>query len=257
MNLEEYFKVDPVNGVIHLTEVDTAFENLYLQVRRKEKRIYPDDELKLLPYASQRNPHYTEWQLRTKSFLRFKSYLSKKKTKLKILDLGCGNCWFAGQITKELEHDFYCVDINLFELEQGARVFNSPNLRFVYADIFKANFPASIFDIVILNSSLQYFNSIPLLIKELFYISKPYGEVHIIDTPFYDKSQINFAKNRTLKHYMSIGHQEMANKYFHHSLDELKYFNNKIIYNPQSLQNKIFSFILEKDSPFPWIKVTR
>ncbi len=257
MNIEELNKIIPVNNVFRFSEVDESFEKLYLQVRKKEKRIYSDDEIKLLPYASKRNPHKEEWELKAKSFLRFKKYLSQKQPKLKILDLGCGNGWLAGQLSKEFEQNFYCVDINLAELEQAARVFNKENISFLYADIFTTSLPANTFDLIIVNSALQYFPNISSLMKELFFISKPYGEIHIIDTPFYNAKDIIQTRNRTVKYYNSIGYPEMSGKYFHHSIDELKYLRYDYKYRPNSIKNKFFSFIFEKDSPFPWIVVTR
>jgi ubiquinone/menaquinone biosynthesis C-methylase UbiE len=257
MIIEEFLDLKTVNGVVRISEVDDAFEKLYLQVRKKENRIYSDDEIKLLPYASKINPHKNEWALRTKSFLRFKEYLSHKKSKLNILDLGCGNGWLTGQLAKDFEHNYYGVDVNLTELEQAAKVFDNDNLKFIYADIFATTFPANTFDIVIINSVLQYFQNISALMKELFFISKTYGEIHIIDTPFYDKDELMQAKNRTLKYYASLGFSEMAGKYFHHSLDEFKYFRYSYLYNSNSFKNRLSRFIFDKDSPFPWIVVTR
>ena len=40
MIIEELKDLNAVNGVIRISEVDETFENLYLQVRKKEKRIY-------------------------------------------------------------------------------------------------------------------------------------------------------------------------------------------------------------------------
>lgn len=257
MIIEELKELKAVNGVIRISKVDETFEKLYLQVRKKENRIYSDDEIKLLPYASKLNPHKNEWELRTRSFMRFKEYLSRKKAKLNILDLGCGNCWFTGQLSKEFEHNYFCVDINLTELEQGARVFENENISFIYADIFNTSLTANTFDLVIVNSALQYFPNVSVLMKELFYISKTYGEVHIIDTPFYHPGEMMSAKNRTLKYYSSIGYSVMAAKYFHHTLDEFKYLRFNYLYNPNSLKNKLSSFIFDRDSPFPWILVTR
>jgi len=257
MIIEEFKELKAVNGVIKISEVDETFENLYLQVRKKEQRIYSDDELKLLPYASKRNPHKTEWALKTKSFLRFKKYLSLKKTKLNILELGCGNGWLTGQLAKDFNHNYFCVGLNLKELEQAARVFENENTTFIYADILCASFPANTFDLVVINSALQYFQNISALMKELFFVSKTYGEVHIIDTPFYHSEEIMAAKNRTLKYYSSIGYPVMASKYFHYTLDEFKYLRYNYLYNPTSFRNRLSSFIFDKDSPFPWIVVTR
>jgi len=257
MIIEELKQFKVTNGVVRISEVDKTFETLYLQVRKKEKRLYSDDEVRLLPYASKRNPHKNEWALRTKSFLRFKKYLSQKKSKLNILDLGCGNGWFTGQLAKEFHHNYFCVDVNLPELEQAARVFDSDNITLIYADITEIALPTNTFDIVILNSALQYFSNISSLVKELFFISKSYAEVHIIDTPFYNPSEIMQAKNRAQKYYHSIGYGEMASKYIHHNIEELKYLRFTYLYDPNSLKNKLSNFIFEKDSPFPWIVVTR
>lgn len=257
MIIEEFRDLKTVNGVVRISEVDESFERLYLQVRKKENRIYSDDEIKLLPYASKINPHKNEWALRTKSFLRFKEYLSQKKSRLNILDLGCGNGWLAGQFAKDFDHNYFCVDVNLTELEQAARVFENENIKFIYSDIFATTFPANTFDIVIINSALQYFQNISVLLKELFFISKTYGEIHIIDTPFYDQNELMQAKNRTLKYYTSLGFPEMAGKYFHHTLEDFRYLRYSYIYNPDSFKNKLSKFVFDQDSPFPWLLVTR
>ena len=68
------FKLNPVllrDGVYILTEINNEFEFIYLKVRDKEKRIYPDDELIKLPFSSVKNPYKKEWNLRAKSYLRF------------------------------------------------------------------------------------------------------------------------------------------------------------------------------------------
>ena len=40
------------DDVYILTEINNEFESIYLKVRENEKRIYPDDELINLPFAS-------------------------------------------------------------------------------------------------------------------------------------------------------------------------------------------------------------
>ena len=155
------------------------------------------------------------------------------------------------------DSNYFCIDVNLTELEQAAKVFDSDKLKFIYADIFATTFPANTFDIVIINSALQYFQNISALMKELFFISKTYGEIHIIDTPFYDNGELMLAKNRTLKYYTSLGFPEMAGKYFHHTLEDFRYLRYSYLYNPDSFKNKLSKFIFDQDSPFPWILVTR
>ncbi|MBP1683670.1 MAG: hypothetical protein H6Q27_1237, partial [Ignavibacteriaceae bacterium] len=84
------FKLDPTSlkdGIFILSEINNEFEKIYLKVREKENRIFSDAELKQLPFASESNPHKKEWDLRAKSFQRFKEYLKSKKQNLNILDL--------------------------------------------------------------------------------------------------------------------------------------------------------------------------
>lgn len=257
MILEEFKKLEQVNGVIRISDVDDTFEKIYLNSRAKEKRIYTDDEIKLLPYASTLNPHKSEWAIRARSFLRFRKYFSRKKSRLNVLDLGSGNGWMTGQLAKEFDHNYYCVDINLHELEQAARVFCEHNITFIYADLLTTSFPNNVFDIVIVNSALQYFQNISTLIKEIFFITKSYGEIHIIDSPFYKNGELINARNRTLKYYQSIGIPEMTKYYYHHSISELKYLRYSYLYNPYSFKKKLTDLFFEKDSPFPWIVVTR
>jgi len=255
--IEHINKDSSKDGITYLSQVDQSFDQLYTQVLKKEKRLYPDDEIKLLPYASERNPHKSEWELRTKTFLRFRDYLSTKNTKLNILEVGCGNGWLIGQLAKEFDHNYFGIDTTLIELLQADKLFTRDNIKFIYGDISKAALPTDTFNIVILNSTIQYFKEIGVLLKELLTISKSYGEIHILDTPFYLQNDLMQIKNSSLKHFSSIGIPEMANKYFHHTLDELKYFRTVLKYNPLLFKNKISDLIFEKDSPYPWIIITR
>lgn len=257
MIIEEIKKENSKDGITHLSLVDESFEKLYLQLINREKRFYPDDEVKLIPYASERNPHKKEWELRTKTFLRLRNYISTKKTKLNILDVGCGNGWLIGQLAKEFDHNYFGIDTNLAELQQADRLFTKENVKFIYGNITKAALPTDTFNIVILNSTLQFFKEVDPLLKELLTISKSYGEIHILDTPFYIQSDLIRVRNNSLKHFTSIKLPEMTSKYFHHTLEELKYFRYIFHYNPETLKNKLSHLIFDEDSPYPWIMITR
>ncbi len=257
MIIEELKHITPVNGVLKISEVDDSYEKMLLKIKTIEKRIYTDEEAKLLPFASKLNPHKEEWNLRVKSFLRFKNYLSQKKSGLNILNLGCGTGWFAAQILREQDHNFFCVDINLQELQQGARIFSSENLKFIYADIFLVKFPRSSFDMVIMDSSIQYFSDLSNLMRELFYLLHPYGEIHIIDSPFYKDEELEIVKDKTNKYYELLGFPEMKERYFHHSLKSIKNLNYSFLYNPNTITNKLLGVAFSKDSSNPWIVINR
>ena len=201
------FRLSPkqkLGGVYILSEINNEFESLYLKVREKEKRIYSDSEVDNLPFIPDSNPHKNEWRLREKSFLRFKDYLKSKNEILNILDLGCGNGWFSGNLTKDFNHKFFCVDINLTELKQAKRVYESEKIKFIYADIFNMDFPSDFFNLVILNASVQYFPDLKILFERLFELLTANGEIHIIDSPFYPVEEIQYAKKRTKDYYSSI-----------------------------------------------------
>jgi len=254
LNLTKYSLND---GVYILSTVNDHFENTYLKVREKENRIYSDNELMLLPFASGSNPHKREWDLRAKSFLRIKEYLKTKKQNLNLLDLGCGNGWFCGHLSKSFNHNFYCVDVNLTEMKQGRKVFNSEKLNFIYADIFNSEIPQTSFDMITVNAAVQYFPDLKRLLKKLTALISNNGEVHILDSPFYSKSEAVNAKKRTMDYYSSIGFSEMADNYYHHTWDELSEFKFEILYQLNSISNKIKRLILKADSPFPWIKIIK
>ena len=128
---------------------------------------------------------------------------------------------------------------------------------FIYGNIFENIFDENVFDLISLNSSIQYFDDLNTLIKRLFYFLTADGEIHIIDSPIYNQNELAGAKERTARYYISNGFPEMSKHYYHHTFEELKDFNYKILYDPKAVQNnlkKIFGF---KESPFPWIRIIK
>ena len=244
-------------GVYFLSEIDNSFESLYIALRDYEKRVYSDEEVKRLPDTSNNNPHKEEWKLRKFSLQRFTNYIHKYNDNINLLDIGSGNGWFSSNFADNSLFTTYALDINKLELEQAARVFKFENLYFIYGDIFDNIFENHSFDIITLNSSIQYFDNLDRLIKRLFYFLTDEGEIHILDSPIYSQNELIGAKERTARYYISIGFPEMAKHYHHHSFDKLKDFNYNILYDPKSPRNnfkKIFGF---KDSPFPWICIRK
>jgi SAM-dependent methyltransferase len=243
-------------GVYYLSEYEKSeFENLYLKVRKIENRVYEDKILKNLPEIQKPHPLLKEWKIRRKSVRNLETYLKNKEMPLNIMELGCGNGWLTHNIAMIKNCYVIGVDVNKFELEQAARVFNyRNNHKFFYADIFADYFELGDFDIIILASSIQYFRNINYLLERLLYLTKHHGEIHIIDSPFYASYEISKAKKRTKKYYEKIGCPEMADFYFHHSFEELERYNPVFLYNPKK-ENIFSKFFKNSDSPFPWIMI--
>ncbi|MFC2094324.1 class I SAM-dependent methyltransferase [Bacteroidota bacterium] len=245
------------NGIYYLSEIVNDFESIYIGLRENEKRVYSDYEVKLLPNAGSSNSHIEEWKLRKRPLQRFTNYIQKYKDKINLLDIGCGNGWFPANIANRISIDIYAIDVNKTELEQAARVFNFENLYFIYGNIFENIFEEHSFDIITMNSSIQYFDDLEKLIKRLFYFLTDEGEIHILDSPLYNHNELTGAKERTARYFISKGFPEMAKHYHHHTFDNLKTFDYKILHNPKAALARLKRMSGFKDSPFPWIRITK
>lgn len=240
------------NGIYLLCKIDESRSELYNLLRENERRVFTVYEVKNLPKVDSSHPHFKEWKVKEKSFKRIISYLSTTNKK-RILDLGCGYGWFSAKLASKFpERIFFAVDINKKELEIGAEAFQLLNLYFILGDIFLKEFDDYEFDVIILNSSVQYFPDIDVLLNRLKKLLSDQGEIHIIDSPFYSKKELISAKERTKKYYENQGFVEMEKYYFHHSYANLEKENWTFLYKP-SILKKIFN---SKNSPFPWVRIT-
>lgn len=239
-----------------ITKVSTAnktdFEELYLAVRKAEKRIYTDDQLSALPDTGPLHVHAGEWSLRKRSSLRLVNYLRRKNYSLRILEVGCGNGWLSAKMAEIPGADVIGLDINQLEINQANRVFIKDNLEFVY-DVFNEDtFPDIKFDVIVFAASLQYFPSVRSVLDLALSLLNENGEVHIMDTHFYKPDEIERANMRSYNYYNALGFPGMAEHYFHHSMEELAGLRHHILLNPNSLMR-----LLDKRGPFHWITVNR
>ena len=246
--------------VRYLSEIRTnTFESSYLNLRQAEGRLYTDQLVAELPYLPRAHPLHAEWQMRVYIFRRLHTYVARKATPLTIFDLGCGNGWMSNALAQPPGCRVCGIDLNSLELEQAARVFAANSqLSFVYGNIFDDILPAASADIILMASSLQYFPDIAALMKRLFSLLKGSGEIHILESPFYDNKEIEAAKQRTSEYYQQLGFPEMAAAYHHHTLDAIKGFDIEFMYTPDTLIARICRRLLNRPvSPFRWIKISR
>ncbi|MDR3678964.1 MAG: class I SAM-dependent methyltransferase [Flavipsychrobacter sp.] len=227
-----------------------SFEELYINAREKEQRIYTDAQLLLLPDIAPSHPHYKEWLVRKHSSVRLIKYLKSKRRPLSILEIGCGNGWLSARLSEIENATVTGLDINQAELTQASTVFKKSNLQFIYGNIADNIFPAQKFDVVVFAASLQYFPSLTIF-NSIFPILCPQGAIHIIDTPFYKPGLVAAARERTRAYYTALHVPEMADRYYHHSVDELKKMDHTFLYDPNSFINKL----LKRNHPFPWVVV--
>lgn len=243
------------NGVWQLSDLMT-FEDSYLKARNLEGRVYGDQQVKALPFWQEDGDYAEEWRMRERTAIRFGNYV-RGKAGLRMMDLGCGNGWFTNYISEQCDAKVVGVDINLEELEQAARIFPGEHLAFVYANILTAEFQEEAFDIIVMNACIQYFPNITELIARLFWLLKPHGEIHILDSPFYTAEEVDAAKERSRKYYTDLGVPEMADNYYHHSWTELEPFAPKQLYKHNKMISKVQRIFGSYTSPFPWLVIER
>ncbi len=228
------------------------FEQLYIELRKKEGRCYTDEEVKQLPLANRMHAHYKEWEVRTRSATRLINYLENKNRPLSILEAGCGNGWFSGRLAEMKNVSVTATDINRTELEQAKRVFGSKqNLVFKTGDIRNIVFENK-FDVIVFAASIQYFSPLEDIIEGALWLLNEGGELHILDSQFYKPAEVEAARERSQAYYHSLDCEEMSSFYFHHAVDTLRYFDHEFLFDPSSFKNKLFS----KNDPFPWIRIT-
>jgi len=232
--------------------VSNDFEDLYLAVRQREKRLYTDEQLCRLPDIDSVHIYAEEWKIRKRSSVRLTDYLRKKRRAMRILEVGCGNGWLSAKLSEIPGADVIGLDINQTEISQANRVFIKDNLEFVYDTFNEDTFPEIKFDVIVFAASLQYFESAKTILELALSILDTGGEVHIIDTHFYKREELSKANERTRNYYNSLGFPQMAEHYFHHSIDELSELKHHILLNPDSMLSP-----LAKKGPFHWITVNQ
>jgi len=258
MSLKNKLLVDPVfsyqNNIFYQNNFRLdSFEEAYLKLREKENRIYVDSVVKQLPEFRNNHPYKREWDMRKSTFNYLRNYLRKNGSTY-IMELGCGNGWLAHNLAASLNAEICAVDVNETELLQGARVFKDiENLSFVYTDIFSSALKFQKFNAIVLAGSVQYFRDLRALILRLAEFTESQGKIYIADSPFYSSlSDALAARKRSVAHFTSLGFPEMADQYFHHTLNGLKDFDYKIVYNPRSILTLIKRKIFRRSiSVFP------
>jgi ubiquinone/menaquinone biosynthesis C-methylase UbiE len=203
-----------------------------------------------LPEIDPSHIHHAEWMIRKPSLERLAAFL---RGPLLLLDVGCGNGWMSNHLTRH--GSVIGLDMNLPELEQGARVFTgNPHLAFVYGNLFEEIFPSETFAVIILAGSIQYFPDPIALLDRLTRFLKEKGEVHIIDSPFYSERTVSDARRHTRDHFRQLGVPEM--RYHHHLFADLRAFNPELLHDPETLIHRIKRRFTSL-SPFPWIRLER
>jgi ubiquinone/menaquinone biosynthesis C-methylase UbiE len=258
---KEFFSRHPgfyqENNVFYQADLarDTGFEYQYIDLRKTEGRFYTDEIVQELPVIPAAHPLAQEWRIRKQSADRLIDYLNRKNITT-LLEVGSGNGWLVNYLNRSLGVPCCGVDVNEAELTQAAKVFGDRNdLVFAYADILSPILAGLRVDCIVLASCLQYFADAPGLLSTLLKRLTPGGEIHILDTPVYEKDSVAAARERSSAYFSKQGVAGMEGFYFHHTWQIFQSVEYAVLYDPGSWQNRLKRKVLNA-SPFPWIKVT-
>ncbi len=244
------------NNVYYLSSSRANFEEAYIAVREKEGRVLKDEETLSLPHLSVDHPKWQEWKKRNFTVRNIIGHIVESAP-VNVLDLGCGNGWFTNVLAQETTASVIGADINVTELEQAARLFGSESCHFIYGDIFSDQWPQAYFDIITLNACIQYFPDLDQLLDQLMKLLTDKGEIHVLDSPFYPANEMEKAKQRTISYYQQQGVDAMISYYHHHSWEVLEKHQAKVLFQPNSLTNKIKRKLNKNISPFPWVMIKK
>lgn len=231
---------------------DSSFEQQYIAVRGKEERLYPDAILRQLPQVPAEHTAAREWEIRKQSARNLMRYCRRQQAR-QILEIGCGNGWLSHQLSTLPHTTVMGLDINLAELQQAARVFNKPNLSFIY-DVFTEDFmPGLQFDAIVFAASIQYFPSLHTILPAALQKLAPGGSIHITDSYFYTSiAAQQQAAAATKAYYKQLGFPQMSSYYFHHTLVNLLPYRHRIKrHAPAWLR-----MLKRQTTAFSWIIIT-
>jgi SAM-dependent methyltransferase len=245
------------SGLFYQTKMPASpFEDHYIKLRKDEGRLYDDNTVKKLPHIETENPLYREWQIRKSSADRLVNYIHTNRIN-NVVEIGCGNGWLLNYLNERCKGEYLGIDINQTELLQASRVFgSSEKLNFALADVNTGIFNEPLAHLVVLASVIQYFPDLAQLISKLKGFLRPGGEIHVLDSPFYNNEKgAAEAKDRTKKYFDDRKSPDMAFHYHHHTFESLHPHHFRIHRKPGFLK-KIFR-LGTPESPFDWIIIPK
>ncbi len=231
---------------------EERFPDLYYKIRKKEGRIYTDEQVRQLPTIDPAHVHSKEWEVRKQSSERLIQHLTSLNRELDILEIGCGNGWLSNRLSVIPSCKVTGIDVNVEELVQARRVFNEvKNLEFLEAMPGDKALRGQLYDVILFAASIQYFEDFYEILQWALDHLNAGGSIHILDSHFYDEHTLDAAQQRTRNYFSSLGFPEMADYYFHHSFNSIKKFNYWVLFDPKNYINRL----LQRKGIFPWIMI--
>ena len=171
-----------------LAETRRQFLEDYGRIRSAEGRGSDESGYyRALPFADITGRNADQWRIRARTFRHFaRRVLSGQR--LKILDVGAGNCWLSYRLA-ELHHQPVAVDI-FSDPRDGLRAARHYPVSFplVEADFDRLPLASASFDLVVFNASFHYSPDYARTLAEARRCLRTEGRVVILDSPVYKRS---------------------------------------------------------------------
>ncbi|PKV13675.1 class I SAM-dependent methyltransferase [Xanthomonas prunicola] len=254
--LQQLPELESVDGVfVQRGLPDHPFEQQYLEIRRKEGRLYTDAQVRSLPRPSGKLGASLEWQVRALSSRLLMQHLQARGSVGAILELGCGNGWLSRLLAQSLQRDVCGIDVNRTELTQAARVFgHEERLSFVAADIQTVALPHDVFDVIVVPACIQYFPHPAALVRHLLAQLRDGGELHILDSPLYpDRQRADQSAARSLRYFTGLGVPALAEQYHQHTYAVFDPFAVQWLFDPRQLRARLRRMLKLRQPHFPWL----
>jgi SAM-dependent methyltransferase len=227
----------------------------YARLRRAEGRILADDVVARLPDVGHNDPSGYEWRCRAASARRLVTYVRGRRP-CSIVELGCGNGWLAHRLATATGAEVTGIDACAVELDQARRVFGTrANLTLVLGNFLAADMRTQKPDLVVLASAMQYVAEPAALLDSLLGSLAPGGEVHVLDSPIYDRDEADDARVRSARYFESHGIAEMSAVYQHHHWGSFGPHPYDVLYRPRPAPvRRVARHVGVARSPFPWLR---
>ncbi|UOS97866.1 methyltransferase domain-containing protein [Xanthomonas arboricola] len=258
--LQQLPELHCVEGVlVQRSLADDPFEQQYLQVRRKEGRLYTDAQVRSLPHPGGKLGTSLEWQVRALSSALLVQHLRAQAGEGAIAELGCGNGWLSQLLAQSLQRDVCGIDVNRTELTQAARVFgHDQRLSFIAADIQTLALPRDLFDVIVVPACIQYFADPASLVVRLLAQLRNGGELHILDSPLYaDAQAANASAARSMRYFTELGVPALAAHYHQHTYASFDRFVVQRLFDPRRPGARLRRMLRMKQPHFPWLCLRR
>ncbi|MDD5005700.1 MAG: class I SAM-dependent methyltransferase [Candidatus Omnitrophica bacterium] len=124
----------------------------HLQWRQWHKNPphWGDHRIDLFTWPERLNSHWVERGIYSKELMRPDS---------KVLDIGCGDGFYAKYFYASAASTIDCLDIDQTAIKHAKKYNSHPKIRYFNLDAIKQSFPSSDYDVVCLDGSLAHFSS--------------------------------------------------------------------------------------------------